>query len=204
MNIIPALWCRELLFILCLIISSDDGMISTTIPYFPTTTSFTSIANQIAKEQNNDSTIYSKENTPSHPMENTTSFPIEKDDNKSHSIVDVPSVKKEDNNFAIKLWADSVNKLRNMASPRALEKPKCPNGYKELVGTFRGATLGDLEKNVTVDQCAEMCNEEKLCNAFEYDGGSKSCKINHDPNPNRKKFFNWFFCQKEKISCSPG
>ena len=42
-----------------------------------------------------------------------------------------------------------------------------------------------------------MCNEEKLCNAFEYDGGSKSCKINHDPNPNRKKFFNWFFCQKE-------
>ena len=53
-------------------------------------------------------------------MENTTSFPIEKDDNKSHSIVDVPSVKKEDNNFAIKLWADSVNKLRNMASPRAL------------------------------------------------------------------------------------
>ena len=60
MNIIPALWCRELLFILCLIISSDDRMISTTIPYFPTTTSFTSIANQIAKEQNNDSTIYSK------------------------------------------------------------------------------------------------------------------------------------------------
>ena len=54
-----------------------------------------------------------------------------------------------------------------------------------------------MEKNVTVDECAEMCDAEKLCNAFEYDVGSRKCKINHDPNPNRKKFFQFFFCQKE-------
>ena len=75
--------------------------------------------------------------------------------------------------------------------------PKCPNGYLEVIGTFSGATLGELEKNVTVDQCAEMCDFEILCNAFEYDVRSKSCKINHDPNPNSDPYKNYFFCQKE-------
>ena len=50
---------------------------------------------------------------------------------------------------------------------------------------------------MTVDHCAEMCDAEKLCNAFEYDAGSKKCKINHDPNPNQEKFEQFFFCQKK-------
>ena len=58
MNIIPALWRKELLFFLCLIIFSFDGMISNTI-LIPSRTKFTSIADQITTEQSNDSTIYS-------------------------------------------------------------------------------------------------------------------------------------------------
>ena len=54
-----------------------------------------------------------------------------------------------------------------------------------------------MEKNVTVNQCAKMCNAEKLCKAFEYDKKSRKCKINHDPNPNKPKWYDWFFCQKE-------
>ena len=74
---------------------------------------------------------------------------------------------------------------------------KCPKGYLELEGTYAGNTLGEMEKNVTVRQCAEMCDEELLCHAFEYNVGSKKCKLNHDPNPNRGKYGKFFFCQKE-------
>jgi len=61
-----------------------------------------------------------------------------------------------------------------------------------------------MEKNVTLNQCAEMCNEEQLCKAFEYDVASKKCKINHDPNPNGPKWYDWFFCQREEFVCDPG
>ena len=61
------------------------------------------------------------ENTPQYPMENATSFPIEKVDNKSHSIMDVPSVIKEDSSiFAAKLWQRSRSTIRLKASSRSL------------------------------------------------------------------------------------
>ena len=53
-------------------------------------------------------------------MENATSFPIEKDDNKSHSIMDVPGVIKEDNSYAIQQWLKSIDKLKYKASSRNL------------------------------------------------------------------------------------
>ena len=58
MNIIAALWRKELLFFLCLIVFSFDGMISNTI-LIPSRSNFTSIADQITTEQSNGSTIYS-------------------------------------------------------------------------------------------------------------------------------------------------
>ena len=84
-----------------------------------------------------------------------------------------------------------------MLNPFSCLGSKCPKGYIELEGTFAGSTLGGREKNVTVHQCAEMCDEELSCHAFEYDHHSKQCKINHDPNPNQGKHRTFFFCQKE-------
>ena len=81
---------------------------------------------------------------------------------------------------------------------------RCPTGYWEFEGTFEGATLGDMERNLTIDQCAEICNEEILCNAFEYEIRSKSCKPNHDPNPTTTtRYREFFFCQKQskKLTC---
>ena len=79
-----------------------------------------------------------------------------------------------------------------------LAKKRCPRGYKELPGTFRGNTLGEMEKHLRLDQCAEICDQEILCKSFEYDKKSKSCKINHAVQPDdEKKFYGFFFCQKQ-------
>ena len=76
-------------------------------------------------------------------------------------------------------------------------RKKCPRGYKDLPGTFRGNTLGEMEKNLRLDQCAEICDQEILCKSFEYDKKSKSCKINHAVQPDGGKFYGFFFCQKQ-------
>ena len=59
MNQIQLIWRKKLLFFVCLAISSFDGMISTTISYFPSENSFPSTADQISAEQGNDLTIHS-------------------------------------------------------------------------------------------------------------------------------------------------
>ena len=53
-------------------------------------------------------------------MENAKSFPIEKDDNKSHTIIDVPGAIKENITSAMQLWQKSRPKLKIKAQSRSL------------------------------------------------------------------------------------
>lgn len=50
---------------------------------------------------------------------------------------------------------------------------------------------------MSLQQCAEKCEKEIHCKSFEYSTSKKLCKINHASKPNKQKFLQFSFCQKE-------
>ena len=85
---------------------------------------------------------------------------------------------------------------------------KCPKGFIQREGTIADSTLGEMESTIAMDedQCAKNCDEQNQCKSFEYDHGSKKCRIikNHASKPNSTPpttvptvHLQYRWCQKE-------
>ena len=78
-----------------------------------------------------------------------------------------------------------------------LGEQKCPKGY--IYTGIQGSVRYPIArwKNMSVHQCAKKCDEEIHCKSFEYEAGSKECKISHSLYPNQRNYRQFYFCQKE-------
>ena len=55
-----------------------------------------------------------------------------------------------------------------------------------------------METTTSIDQCAELCDEEPLCLSFEYSKKYEQCKLNHKGNPTTgEPYPNFVFCQRQ-------
>ena len=85
---------------------------------------------------------------------------------------------------------------------RSFEKPPSQNGAHHWIDW----RLLESIQNMDEDQCAKNCDEQIQCKSFEYDPGSKKCRMfkNHASKPNSTPpttvptvHLQYRFCQKE-------
>ena len=59
-------------------------------------------------------------------------------------------------------------------------------------------SLGEMEHNIaTVDQCAELCDNDYNCRSLEYSRKHSQCKLNHKENPTKQEPYpDFVFCQR--------
>jgi len=90
-----------------------------------------------------------------------------------------------------------ANKIKNDSKSEKGEQ-KCPKGY--IYTGIQGSVRYPIArwKNMSVHQCAKKCDEEIHCKSFEYEAGSKECKISHSLYPNQRNYRQFYFCQKEE------
>ena len=67
-----------------------------------------------------------------------------------------------------------------------------------MIGDWSGGGIGDMIDKVTLRDCAEICDSEILCKAFQHSKKHNQCKLVPNPNPiNPIQWGDFIFCQRE-------
>merc|ERR1712151_524545 len=86
---------------------------------------------------------------------------------------------------------------------RQYERPltPCANGYVSVPGDFGGCGSirgrGGFERVPNCLVCANLCDAEPFCRSYECSERTLHCNLNAEATPNRKRFLDYEFCQKQ-------
>ena len=73
----------------------------------------------------------------------------------------------------------------------------CPAGYDLNPGTISGTGQLGYHKNIeAMEDCAQLCEAEDYCCAFEYSETRKRCYLNVDCNPTKDIYKDYNYCTK--------
>merc|ERR1711970_573537 len=75
----------------------------------------------------------------------------------------------------------------------------CPSSYRLVPGDVPGwGSIRGLIKVSSREQCALLCNQEKLCNSFEHSNTDGICNLNLQSAPTTAKYKDYAFCVVER------
>ena len=86
-----------------------------------------------------------------------------------------------------------------------LDQGSCPSGYTERSGDVAGwgSEIGS-KLPLTLQECANSCNEHSLCLSFEHSDNEMLCNLNEIAEPETDVMFrDYVFCEKTGMIAKP-
>merc|ERR1719499_2564531 len=102
----------------------------------------------------------------------------------------------------IRIESNIVGQSINLAQVRLEKEPGCAEGYYEQEGDYPGWTSvngrGGGESVQSCNHCAEICDSEPLCRAYECSHTQLKCNLVDTSDPTVASFQDYKFCTKNE------